>query len=172
MVVKPALKKKYNVILPSPIGALGIEHDDDALRGIVFLGNITKTSLPTSSFELDIIQQLDAYFSDPMFQFNLPYHLSTTPFQLRVLTALEGIPCGETRTYGTLAKALKTSARAIGNACRRNPLPLIFPCHRVVGQSSPGGFSGQKKGPLIDIKQALLEKEQRACTRSSHRTDH
>lgn len=163
MVVKPALKKKFNVILPSPIGALGIEHEDDALRGIVFLGNAAKTSPPTSSFELDITQQLDAYFSDPTFQFNLPYRLTTTPFQLRVLTALESIPCGETRTYGTLAKALKTSARAIGNACRRNPLPLIFPCHRIIGKTTLGGFSGKTSGEMMSIKSCLLNLEKKAC---------
>lgn len=88
--------------------------------------------------------------------------LEATDFQKRVLTTLQNIPYGETRTYGELASALQTSPRAIGNACRRNPLPLLIPCHRVVSQSGLGGFSGQTNGTMIEVKQYLLTREAHA----------
>lgn len=147
------------MIIQSPVGALGIEHDDDALRGIVFLGQLQIPIQTLSRFEQNIKRQFDAYFTEQHFKLTLPYQLNVTPFQQRVLTALKRIPYGETRTYGQVAKQLNTSARAIGGACRRNPLPLIFPCHRVVGQSSLGGFSGETSGWRTDIKTMLLSRE-------------
>ena len=66
---------------------------------------------------------------------------------------------GETRTYGEIAKILKTSPRAVGNACRNNPMPLIIPCHRVVSAKDIGGYDGAKSGDLLAIKYKLLASE-------------
>ena len=85
--------------------------------------------------------------------------LNVTPFQARVLKQLQKIPYGETRTYGEIAKTLKTSPRAVGNACRNNPLPIIFPCHRVLAANGIGGYDGATSGRLLSIKKCLLEKE-------------
>ena len=82
-----------------------------------------------------------------------------TPFQKKVWLALQKIPAGQVMTYGELAKQLKTSARAVGNACRANPMPLVIPCHRVVAKSGLGGFSGSQEGAPIKIKKWLLEHE-------------
>jgi len=82
------------------------------------------------------------------------------PFTLRVLQACHTIPCGETRSYADLAKAAGNpkAARAVGQAMRRNPLPLIVPCHRVIGSDgSLVGFAGGEQA--LDIKAALLERE-------------
>ena len=82
-----------------------------------------------------------------------------SPFQLRVWQALKEIPIGETLTYGNLAKKLETSARAIGNACRQNPIAIFIPCHRVFGLSSLGGYAGATSGDLFSIKKSLLQHE-------------
>jgi methylated-DNA-[protein]-cysteine S-methyltransferase len=85
--------------------------------------------------------------------------LNVTPFQGEVLKQLQKIPYGETRSYGEIAKILKTSARAVGNACRNNPVPIIIPCHRVVAASGIGGYDGAKSGELLTIKRKLLTRE-------------
>lgn len=81
----------------------------------------------------------------------------------KVWEAIRGIPVGETRSYGDIARAIGSSARAVGQACRANPWPLFIPCHRVVptsaSDSGAGGYSGQKQGPLADIKGWLLNHE-------------
>ena len=79
----------------------------------------------------------------------------------RVWQALKQIPAGESICYGELAKQLGTSARAVGNACRANPLPIVVPCHRVVSASGLGGFMGQTQGAELTVKQWLLKHEQR-----------
>ena len=69
------------------------------------------------------------------------------------------IPYGQTRTYGDIAKEIGSAAQAVGNACGRNPLPIIIPCHRIVGGSGIGGFSGSRGDETVSIKQWLLQHE-------------
>ncbi len=82
-----------------------------------------------------------------------------TVFQHRVWKALLDIPPGQTRTYGALARELGSSPRAVGGACRSNPIPLLIPCHRVVAANGDGGFAGHTSGRWMDIKRWLLEHE-------------
>ena len=82
-----------------------------------------------------------------------------TVYQRRVWQALLDIPPGQTRTYGALARELGSSPRAVGGACRRNPIPLLIPCHRVVAANGDGGFAGHTSGRWMDIKRWLLEHE-------------
>lgn len=89
-----------------------------------------------------VVKQLDEYFRGVRTRLDFPVKVSGTEFQLRVWQALRDVPYGSTISYGELAKRLNTSPRAVGQALKRNPLPLYFPCHRVVGKSSLGGFSG------------------------------
>lgn len=87
--------------------------------------------------------QMDAYFEGRLKAFDLPLAPAGSPFQCRVWRALAAIPFGRTRTYGDLAGELGTSPRPVGGACGRNPLPILIPCHRVLGQGgAPGGYSG------------------------------
>lgn len=106
------------------------------------------------------------YFKDPACLFTLQYQLdAASVFQQRVWKALTEIPSGEVRTYTALAKQLNSSPRAVGNACRVNPLPLIIPCHRVVSVSGIGGYAGdtleKQKGSIdfVAIKLWLLDHE-------------
>jgi len=102
-------------------------------------------------------RQLDAYFDDPATVFDLPLAPAGTAFQRRVWEAMRAIPPGRTARYGALAAALGSSARAVGGACAGNPIPIIIPCHRVVGALSLGGYSG---GEGEDTKRFLLAHEQ------------
>jgi methylated-DNA-[protein]-cysteine S-methyltransferase len=101
----------------------------------------------------------DAYFQDPSRRIDVRCKLSGTPFQRRVWRLIAAIPPGTTRTYGELAAALGSSARAVGGACRANPCPLVVPCHRVVARQGLGGFAGDRGGRLLDIKRWLLAHE-------------
>ena len=101
----------------------------------------------------------DAYFQDPSRRIDVRCKLSGTPFQRRVWRLIAAIPPGTTRTYGELAAALGSSARAVGGACRANPCPLVVPCHRVVARDGLGGFAGDRGGRLLDIKRWLLAHE-------------
>jgi len=82
-----------------------------------------------------------------------------TPFRNKVWAELVKIPFGKTLTYSGLAKNNGSAARAVGNACRDNPYPLIIPCHRVVAVNGMGGFNGHRHGAFMDIKAKLLDYE-------------
>ncbi len=101
--------------------------------------------------------QLDEYFAGERRDFDLPLAPPGTPFQRRVWTQMARIPFGATASYGALAREVGSVARAIGGACGANPIPIVIPCHRVVGEGGAlGGFSGGA-GPAT--KRALLELE-------------
>jgi methylated-DNA-[protein]-cysteine S-methyltransferase len=101
--------------------------------------------------------QLDAYFDGALTSFDLPLRPGGTPFQRSVWDSLLRIPHGETVTYGHLANALNTAPRPVAGACSRNPIPIIIPCHRVVGANHRlGGYSG---GDGVATKRALLSLE-------------
>ena len=89
----------------------------------------------------------------------IDFQLNVSEFQKSVLDQLILIPFGETRTYGDIAKILDTSPRAVGNACRHNPVPLVIPCHRVVSTKDIGGYDGVKTGDLLAVKYKLLAME-------------
>lgn len=88
-------------------------------------------------------QELESYLSGEKKNLDLPLDMKgLTPFQVKVLKEMKKIPYGEVRSYGELARAMKSKAfQAIGNACGKNPFMLIYPCHRVVGTNGPGGFA-------------------------------
>jgi len=99
------------------------------------------------------------YFDNPLAVPDIDFQLSGTLFQRKVWCALRRIPAGKVMTYGALAERLGTGARAVGNACRRNPVPIIVPCHRVVAQQGLGGFAGDHEGRLTKVKHWLLQAE-------------
>ncbi len=150
-------------ILETPIGNLGVQMAARALIGITL--NPDKRYFRAASVARHISQEILAYFSDPNHFFALDYVLSGTAFQLQVWQALIKIPVGETRSYGALAKTLHTSARAVGNACRANPIALIIPCHRVIAHDGTlGGFNGKTSGLSLRHKHWLLQHEQALTT--------
>lgn len=150
--------------LSSPIGPLKINTQNDALTLIRFLSEEPETQCITDSFTQQIQQELQTYFQNPHHIFKVKLAIKGTPYQLNVWNALSNIPVGQTLTYQALAGQLKSSPRAIGNACRANPVPIIIPCHRVVARKGLGGFAGNINGQLIEIKKWLLQHERVAST--------
>ncbi len=151
----------FHIRIPSPVGTL---------LGTVGEGKIFALSLAASdaAFPQDapstedrrtvelLCTQLDEYFSGRRRVFDLPLCLHGTGFQLAVWNAMRRIPYGEVRTYGEVAWMAEypRAARAVGNACNRNPVLLLVPCHRVVASDGIGGFAHR-----TDIKRALLRLE-------------
>ena len=134
----------------SPIGALLLAGEDDALALLGFpSGSMARAPEPgwrrdDASFA-EARRQLAAYFGGELRDFDLPLAPRGTAFQLQVWQALRAIPYGSTCSYAALAAAIgkPTAMRAVGNANGRNPLPVIVPCHRVIGRDgSLTGFGG------------------------------
>lgn len=111
----------------------------------------------------NVAGELDAYFSGRLYQFSVPLDLRGTPFQRQVWELLQGIPYGETRSYGHLAHALDrpTAARAVGRAIGSNHVSMVVPCHRVIGSNSKLiGYAGglHRKQALLDLEAAVVRK--------------
>ncbi len=145
--------------LPTPIGVLSLEADETGLTAVHFRGRSAykPESSNTSDLLAEAARELQAYFEGRLTAFSVPLNWRGTPFQETVWRALMDIPYGETVSYGEIAKAIgrPKSARPVGGAVGRNPLPIIVPCHRVIGSDqSLTGFTGG-----IDIKVALLQQE-------------
>jgi methylated-DNA-[protein]-cysteine S-methyltransferase len=107
----------------------------------------------------EALAQLAAYFAGERQEFDLPIVHGRSGLQADVLSALREMPFGETRTYGDLSKSLGAPAQAIGQACGANPLPILIPCHRVLGASGLGGFSAPGG---VEAKVWLLRHERAA----------
>ncbi len=154
-----AAELALDAVIGSPVGRLGIQMRGRSLSGIVFLARQQSLIEPDGEPVCGVLRALRAYFDDPSQTPDLPLQLWGTHFQQRVWQELRAIPVGQVLTYGALAERLASSPRAVGNACRRNPVPIVVPCHRVVARDGLGGFAGDSGGPLVAIKQWLLEHE-------------
>ena len=148
------------VHIATPIGAILIEGDDDRLSGIriVPLQSLS-TSAPAapSKVVMEAAAQLTAYFAGRLTDFDLPLAAAATPRGLALRDAIIAIPYGETVSYGVLARSAGSAPRAIGQACARNPFPIIVPCHRVLGSGGQLGAYSAGEGPVT--KRWLLDLE-------------
>jgi methylated-DNA-[protein]-cysteine S-methyltransferase len=144
--------------LTTPLGAMTLTEDAGALTVFTWSeGAIATEANDDTPLLRAAAAQLAAYFAGRLTRFELPLAPGGSAFQLRVYDAMQAIPYGRTRTYGELAAELGTAARAIGNACGANPLPILIPCHRVVAAGGRlGGYSGGR-GPAS--KRVLLALE-------------
>jgi methylated-DNA-[protein]-cysteine S-methyltransferase len=149
----------YHAKLAAPFGILGIRCLKDALLGIDFLPSNEQTQPATTAFAEIVCGQLMRYFENADMHFSVPLELNGTPHQKKVWQAMLDIPRGQTRNYGELAAKLKSCAQAVGQACGANPIPIIVPCHRVVGKAGLGGFMRHGSGDPLDIKRWLLAHE-------------
>ncbi len=151
----------YQAIVAAPGFALGVQCDDDEITGIDFLEPRPEQA-PTTPLAAEAVRQLKAYIADPGFVFGLPLRPAGSTFQRRVWEQISAIPCGQTNTYGQLAKNLKNAPRAVGQACGANFYPIVIPCHRVIATGGGlGGFNRERGGFLLDVKRWLLDHEQR-----------
>ena len=112
--------------------------------------------IPDKEMNSDLIMALKGALDNKKINKELPLDISGTDFQMKIWKLVARIPFGETRTYGEVAlmSGRPFGARAVGQVMRRNPLPVIFPCHRVVAAGGIGGFTGG-----LELKRYLLERE-------------
>ena len=152
----------------SPVGDLLLAGSSGAL-GLISFPTGSKTRAPGADWErserafAEAAAQLDAYFAGELREFDLDIRLTVTPFRQAVLDELRRIPYGETRTYGDIAARIgrPKAVRTVGAANGSNPLPIVIPCHRVVGAGGQlTGFGGG-----LETKRYLLGLEQRTDSR-------
>lgn len=150
----------FEAVINSKVAKLGIKTHDEMLVGLSIVPADTKDIQPNTPLTKLVAEQLQAYFDKKLKVFSLPLCGMGTSFQKQVWDALYAMNYGTTKTYAELAGELNTGSRAIGNACRRNPIVIIVPCHRIVAKKDIGGYSGSKATPWLDIKSWLLYHEQ------------
>ncbi|MBM3755862.1 MAG: methylated-DNA--[protein]-cysteine S-methyltransferase [Acidobacteria bacterium] len=145
--------------MESPIGPLVLAGDGEVLTHIRFHGVSQANWREAPEPFVDAVAQLRAYFAGELTAFDLAFRPHGTPFQQSVWKALAGIPYGETTSYGAIAKSIgkPDAVRAVGAANGANPIPIVIPCHRVIGASGKlTGFGGG-----LDVKEKLLRLESR-----------
>ena len=156
------MRDSFDACLRTPFATLGITTTDKHLTGVRFLAPTVPAKAPKKDSIAHLAcVQLQAYLENPAFEFDVPLKLAGTHHRLQVWEAMCRIPAGKVRSYGEVAAELHSSARAVGGACGANPIPVIVPCHRIIGANhSIGGFMGAKgEGFELGIKRWLLEHE-------------
>jgi methylated-DNA-[protein]-cysteine S-methyltransferase len=145
----------------TPIGRLALEADGDRLVGTWWASPGERASKANRAKPGPVLReaarQVHRYFRGKLRRFDLPLEMRGSDHQRRVWKMMQDIPWGGTATYGGIAAALGSGPRAVGTACGRNPIPVIVPCHRVLGSGgSIGGYSG---GRVLATKRDLLALE-------------
>ena len=152
----------YGVVVEFPRMKVAVATRDGKVAGIRYLPPASATQAPRDALAERAARQLERYRDDPDTVFDLPLEVRGTPFQQDVWRAMCAIARGRTRTYGELARELGGEARAVGQACGDNRLPIVIPCHRVVASDGLGGFGHSTGGYLLEAKRWLLMHEARA----------
>ena len=153
--------EKYEMVFISPIGPIGVNSSNEHIIKIKFDLNLIEIR-PKDLFLKKVRDQLDLYFKRKLTKFTVPYTLSGTNYQKRVLKEVANICFGDKKTYSDIAQKINTHPRPVGNACRENPIQLLIPCHRVIGKNNIGGFSGEDirvNGDMMMVKKNLLALE-------------
>ena len=149
----------YDVVVEFPKMKVAVKTRDDRVVEIRYLPFSSSVLPPKNPLAERAARQLERYRGDPDASFDLPLLIEGTALQRGVWDAMCAIPRGKTRTYGELAQELGADARAIGQACGDNRLPIVIPCHRVVAADGLGGFGHSTGGYLLEVKRWLLMHE-------------
>ncbi len=152
----------YAAKLATPFAVLGVRTDGRAVTRIAYLPRDEPTLPPQGAVAEMLADEIARYLADPAYRFTVPLAPAGTAFQQRVWRALAQIPPGQSRTYGEVARMVRSAPRAVGQACGANRIALVIPCHRVVGAlGSLGGFMGTADAGSdpIGIKRWLLRHE-------------
>lgn len=149
----------FDVVVAFPKMKVAVKTRRDRVAEIRYLQPHTDPVAPQNRLAENAARQLERYREDPDTPFDLPLLIEGTPLQRRLWDALCAIPRGKTLTYGELGRRLDAPARAVGQACGDNRLPIVIPCHRVVAARGIGGFAHSTRGYLIDAKRWLLAHE-------------
>ena len=149
----------FDVTVDFPRMKVAVATRDERIIEIRYLPLSAESISPRNALAARAAAQLREYLENPEIKFDLPLAVEGTPFQLKLWEALCRIPRGKTRTYGDLARELEGEARAVGQACGDNRLPVVIPCHRVVAADGIGGFAHSTGGYLLEAKRWLLAHE-------------
>lgn len=147
-------------VLDSPIGEFSVATDDDAVCGAHFGRVESAVDVPGDELSGRVVAELRAYFAGELTDFTVPVAARRgSEFERAVWREMTRIPYGETSTYGEVARLVgggdPGAARAVGVACNRNPIPVIVPCHRIVGAGAKlVGFGGglPRKVKLLELE--------------------
>lgn len=151
--------EKYQAKYATPFAVLAIRAAGERLTDIEYLPVGVAALPPLNALAERVCRQIERYLEDPEYEFDLPFEYHGTPFQRRVWRQISGIPAGRTLTYKDIARRLKTAPRPVGGACGANRIPIVIPCHRVVGANGVGGFMNAKDGFPLETKRWLLRHE-------------
>jgi methylated-DNA-[protein]-cysteine S-methyltransferase len=157
-------EENWAAIISAPFGKLGIKtgmfEQSLMLSEVFYVAQSTPLLSAQNELAEKAIQQINQYFAEPAFEFNLPMIPKGSHYQNQVWQQIAKIPLGKVTTYGELAKKISSAPRAIGGACGANPYPLIVPCHRVISATGIGGFAQHdEEGYHRNIKTWLLQHE-------------
>lgn len=156
-------QQDVNAIIETPLpirsSRLAIRTQNGKLLELSFVSNNTPLKSASDKYSKQVVSQINSYFADPAFQFDLDLELVGTEYQKKVWKELQTCASGTVWSYGALAKRIKSAPRAVGGACRSNPVPIVVPCHRVVAAQGPGGYAGKTTGMYMTIKKWLLDHE-------------
>jgi len=149
----------WDAVIEFPKMKVAVATRGEQVIQICYLPPAAATKAPGNALAERAARQLERYREDPDTKFDLPLLIEGTEFQRRLWHALCEIRRGRTLTYGELARKLDSGARAVGQACGDNKLPIVIPCHRVVAASGVGGFAHSTGGYLLEAKRWLLMHE-------------
>lgn len=149
----------FDVIVEFPKMKVGVKTRAERVVEIRYLPPSTTTLEPGNALAAKAKAQLEAYRENPDAKLELPAVIEGSELERAVWDAMCAIPRGRTRTYGELARELGADARAIGQACGENRLPILIPCHRIVAADGLGGFAHATSGYLLEVKRWLLMHE-------------
>ena len=151
----------FCAVIEAPFGALGIRTVGDRLHELVYLPPSFALVRANNVLSRRIAVQVERYFADPDFRFDVALEPVGTAFQKQVWQVIAAIPRGQVRTYGDVARRIGSAPRAVGQACGANWYPLVIPCHRVTASGGLGGFSHHDDagGFHLGVKRWLLAHE-------------
>jgi methylated-DNA-[protein]-cysteine S-methyltransferase len=149
----------FDVIVEFPKMKVGVVTREERVVEIRYLPPSVALQAPRNSLAATAARQLERYRENPDARFDLPVQVDGSALQRAVWDAMCAIARGSTRTYGDIARQLGADARAIGQACGDNRLPIVIPCHRVVAADGIGGFGHATGGYLLEAKRWLLAHE-------------
>lgn len=144
----------------SPVGRLVMTESGEAIVAIGWDDSPAGEATPLLA---EARRQIKAYFAGDLRRFDLPLNPRGSAHERQVWAAMQQIPYGETRSYSDLARDIGSGPRAVGNACGRNPIPIVIPCHRVLAKHGIGGYSG---GEGLPTKRRLLALEAAALSKT------
>lgn len=147
---------EFDAVIGFPAMRVGVRVRAGCIAEISFLPPQGEAVAPRNALAERAARQIERYREDPAARFDVPLLIEGTPFQRRVWQALCAIPCGRTLAYGDLARQVDGEARAVGQACGDNRLPIVIPCHRAVAADGIGGFAHSTGGYLLEAKRWLL----------------